>query len=191
MEGKPGKEKSEGFWREMRAGVPHVSHPLRDMGFHSSIPVRALGGLVFRLPHFNRGWPILAFFARVGIHNPYSEGFTGPGGRILLTRFLPEPEVGNPSTVMQVLKQRTAHALLPKRRRRNLRQRNLFGDELPPRVFWQALLRLQCMDGQEARGEALVYASKSGEARARGNARAMALEQLLFLSSRRGPGKGE
>src|ERR1700734_193686 len=77
MEGKPGKEKSEGFWREMRAGVPHVSHPLRDMGFHSSIPVRALGGLVFRLPHFNRGWPILAFFARVGIHNPYSEGFTG------------------------------------------------------------------------------------------------------------------
>jgi hypothetical protein len=93
---------------------------------------------VFRLPHFNRGWPILAFFARVGIHNPYSEGFTGPGGRILLTRFLTEPEVGNPSTVMQVLKQRTAHALLPKRRRRNPRQRNLFGDELPCRVFWQA-----------------------------------------------------
>jgi len=28
-----------------------------------------------------------------------------------------EPEVGTPSTVMQVLKQRTAHALLPKRRR--------------------------------------------------------------------------
>lgn len=51
---------------------------------------------------------------------------------------LTEPEVGTPSTVMQVLKQRTAHALLPKRKRRNLRQRNLFGGEMPRRVFWQA-----------------------------------------------------
>ena len=37
-----------------------------------------------------------------------------------------EPDVGTPSTVMQVLKQRTAHALLPKRRRRDSRQRSLF-----------------------------------------------------------------
>jgi len=51
---------------------------------------------------------------------------------------LTEPEVGNPSTVMQVLKQRTAHALLPKRKRRNSRQRNLFGDEPQRRAFWQA-----------------------------------------------------
>ena len=49
-----------------------------------------------------------------------------------------EPEIGNPSTVMQVLKQRTARALLPKRRRRNPRQGNLFGDEAPRRAFWQA-----------------------------------------------------
>jgi len=48
---------------------------------------------------------------------------------------LTEPEVGNPSTVMQVLKQRTARALLPKRRRRNPRQRELFGEE-PRRAFW-------------------------------------------------------
>ena len=33
---------------------------------------------------------------------------------------LTEPEVGNPSTVMQVLKQRLARALLPKRKRRSL-----------------------------------------------------------------------
>ncbi len=32
-----------------------------------------------------------------------------------------EPEVGSPSKVMQLLKQRTARALLPKRKRRNLR----------------------------------------------------------------------
>ena len=40
-----------------------------------------------------------------------------------------EPEVGNPSTVMQVLKQRSARALLPKRKRSNPRQCNLFGNE--------------------------------------------------------------
>ena len=35
-----------------------------------------------------------------------------------------EPEVGSPSTVMQVVKQRTARALLPKRRRGDARQAN-------------------------------------------------------------------
>ena len=48
-----------------------------------------------------------------------------------------EPDVGRPSTVMQVLKQRTARALLPKRRHRDRRQRKLFGEE-PQRAFWQA-----------------------------------------------------
>ena len=49
-----------------------------------------------------------------------------------------EPEIGTPSTVMQVLKQRTARALLPKRKRQDPRQRSLFGDEPRPRAFWQA-----------------------------------------------------
>lgn len=49
-----------------------------------------------------------------------------------------EPEVKNPSTVMQVLKQRAARALLPRRKRRDPRQRNLFGDEAVHRAFWQA-----------------------------------------------------
>jgi len=48
-----------------------------------------------------------------------------------------EPEVGTVSTVMQVLKQRAAHALLPKRKRKDPRQRELFG-EPPRRAFWQA-----------------------------------------------------
>ena len=47
-----------------------------------------------------------------------------------------EPEIGNPSKVMQVLKQRTARALLPKRR--DPRQRSLFADHSQPRAFWQA-----------------------------------------------------
>ena len=51
---------------------------------------------------------------------------------------LTEPEVGTPSTVMQVLKQRTARALLLKRKRANPRQRNLFGGEPRRREFWQA-----------------------------------------------------
>ena len=49
-----------------------------------------------------------------------------------------EPEVGSPSTVMQVLKQRTARALLPRRKRRDPRQRHLFGEEPAHRAFWQA-----------------------------------------------------
>src|SRR5579864_7562409 len=48
-----------------------------------------------------------------------------------------EPEVGSPSTVMQVVKQRTAHALLPKRKRKDPQQRELF-EEPPRRAFWQA-----------------------------------------------------
>jgi putative transposase len=49
-----------------------------------------------------------------------------------------EPEVGTPSTVMQVLKQRTARALLPKGKRRNPSQRDLLGDASTRRAFWQA-----------------------------------------------------
>ena len=50
---------------------------------------------------------------------------------------LTEPGIGTVSTVMQVVKQRTARALLPRRKRRNPRQRHLFEDE-PKRAFWQA-----------------------------------------------------
>jgi putative transposase len=50
---------------------------------------------------------------------------------------LNEPEVGSPSTVMQVLKQRTAQALLPKRKRSNPRKDEVSGGE-KRRPFWQA-----------------------------------------------------
>jgi putative transposase len=49
-----------------------------------------------------------------------------------------EPEIGTPSTVMQVFKQRTARALLPKTKRRDRRQRALFGEEAVRNPFWQA-----------------------------------------------------
>jgi putative transposase len=49
-----------------------------------------------------------------------------------------EPDMGNPSKVMQVLKQRTARALLPTRKRKDPRQASLFGDQCRPRAFGQA-----------------------------------------------------
>ena len=49
-----------------------------------------------------------------------------------------EPEVGTPSTVMQVLKQRSAWALLPKKKRADTRQSRLFDDAISRRPFWQA-----------------------------------------------------
>ena len=55
-----------------------------------------------------------------------------------------------------------------------------------PRLLAGALLRLQRLDNEEARGETEVYASQSGEARAGRIAGAMALEQLPLLFSRRG-----
>jgi putative transposase len=51
---------------------------------------------------------------------------------------LTKPEIGTPSTVMQLLKQRTACALLPRRKRSDPRQRNLFVGEPQRRAFWQA-----------------------------------------------------
>ncbi len=52
-----------------------------------------------------------------------------------------EPEVGNPSTVMQVLKQRSARALLlktkPKKKRADTRQLRLFDDAISRMPFWQ------------------------------------------------------
>jgi putative transposase len=51
---------------------------------------------------------------------------------------LTEPEVGTPSTVMQVLKQRAARALLPRKKQSDARQRCLFGEPSLRTPFWQA-----------------------------------------------------
>jgi putative transposase len=50
-----------------------------------------------------------------------------------------EAEGGSPSTVMQMLKQRSAYALLPRRKRRDPRQRELFQEE-PRRALAGELL---------------------------------------------------
>jgi putative transposase len=48
------------------------------------------------------------------------------------------PEVGTPSTVMQVVKQRSARAFLPKSKKPDARQANLFGETPARAPFWQA-----------------------------------------------------
>lgn len=105
---------------------------------------------------------------------------------------LTEPEVGTPSTVMQVLKQRTAHAFLPQRERRNPRHATCLKTNQAQSVLAGALLRLQRTDDEEARGEAPVYTSQSSEAGMVGAPEAVAVEQLSFLSfggSRAGEGE--
>jgi putative transposase len=49
-----------------------------------------------------------------------------------------EAEIGKPSTLMQILKQRTARALLPKCKWKDPRQGSLFREDPQPRAFWQA-----------------------------------------------------
>ncbi len=99
---------------------------------------------------------------------------------------LSEPEVGTPSTVMQVLKQRTARALLPKMKPRDPRQIKLFG-EIPARApFWQTRFHDFNVWTEKKRVEkTALHAPQSGEARSDGDTRGLALEQLSLLFSRR------
>jgi putative transposase len=98
-----------------------------------------------------------------------------------------EPEVGTPSTVMQVLKQRSARALLPKRKRTDPRQRNLFGHRKLHRAFWQARFYDFNVWTTKKGVEKLRYMHRNPVKRVtRGVSRAMALEQLSVLSPRGG-----
>jgi REP element-mobilizing transposase RayT len=62
---------------------------------------------------------------------------------------LTEPAVGTPSTIMQVLKQRTARALLPKKKRTDARQRSLFGDASLRTPFWSWEANSELLVGSE------------------------------------------
>ncbi len=70
---------------------------------------------------------------------------------------LSEPEVGTPSTVMQVLKQRTARALLPKNRPRDPRQGKLFGEISARAPFWQTRFHDFNVRTEKKRVEKLRY----------------------------------
>lgn len=83
-----------------------------------------------------------------------------------------KPERGDPSTVMQAIKQGFARRVLNGLRRRRMAAQ-------PP------LLRLQRAHGAQAQGEIALYASESGEAGLGAGSRAVALEQLSELCFRR------
>ena len=106
---------------------------------------------------------------------------------------LTEPEVGTPSTVMQVLKQRTGSRFVVQAQTEEpAPTQSVCRRAQAPSVLAGTLLRLQRMDDEEARGKAQVYASQSTEARPGRCTGGMALEQLSFLSSGRSrAGEGE
>ena len=68
-----------------------------------------------------------------------------------------EPEVGTPSTVMQVLKQRTALALLPKTRPRDARHSKLFRESAVRTPFWSTRFYEFNVWTQKKRVEKLRY----------------------------------
>jgi REP element-mobilizing transposase RayT len=92
-----------------------------------------------------------------------------------------EPEVGTPSTVMQVLKQRTAKTLLPRRKRRDSRQPSFVPTGHGTLILAGEILRFQCVDHEEAGREVEVYAPQSTETRIGGVGETVALEQLPTL----------
>jgi len=98
-------------------------------------PVHAIGGSPFFDSAEPRSLPLLA-----GTDSP-ALPFRGRGYVVMpehIHLLISEPEVGTPSTVMQVLKQRTARALLPKTEAPRTAQIELF-KEAPERApFWQS-----------------------------------------------------
>ena len=96
---------------------------------------------------------------------------------------LTEPEVGTPSTVMQVLKQRTARALLPKKKRRiriSVASSKTTSLRTP---FWQARFYDFNVWTTKKRVEKLRYMHRNPVKRGLAESpEAMGLEQLPFLS---------
>lgn len=78
---------------------------------------------------------------------------------------LSEPEVSTPSTVMQVLKQRTARALLPKVKRRDPRQSKLLEELQERSPFWQARFYDFNVRTEKKRVEKLRYMHRNPVAR--------------------------
>ncbi len=86
-----------------------------------------------------------------------------------------EPEQGDPSVVMKVVKQEFARTV-----HRGERCADQSGAE-PGKGWQRRFYRFQRMDGAQANREATLYAPQSSEARIGGPAGAMAMEQFSLL----------
>jgi hypothetical protein len=98
-----------------------------------------------------------------------------------------EPEVGTPSTVMQVCTQRTARALLAKikasdpRGRANCSATNRRAGHSGKRASIISTSGFQRLEREETGGETEIYAPQSGQTRFGIDAGGLALEQLSAL----------
>ena len=92
-----------------------------------------------------------------------------------------EPKKGNPSKVLQVLKQKTSRALGTKKRTSIDRAANE-----RPSFLATALLRFQRLEREENHTEARIHARKSRCSRISGTPQRLALEQLVILRKGRG-----
>jgi REP element-mobilizing transposase RayT len=112
---------------------------------------------------------------------------------VLSVPVLSVPEVGTPATVMQVLKQRSARALLPKNKPCDPRPIKLFGEISERAPFWQTRFYDFNVRTEKKRVEKLRYMHRNPvKRRPGGGARGLALEELSLLSSRRSwAGAGE
>ena len=96
----------------------------------------------------------------------------------------PPVQVGNPSTVMQALKQRFAQRVVRRRRRTRDHRQGWLGAGSDAGVA-TTVLRFQSLDGTQAHREAALHASQPSEARIGSIAGTVAVEQFSILSVRR------
>jgi REP element-mobilizing transposase RayT len=102
-----------------------------------------------------------------------------------------EPERGDPSIVLQVLKQRFARWLRREQRRQMHPAQQAFWEQ-EVGVWQRRFLRFRSLEPEETAGEAALHAPQSGEAGSGVGAGAVAMEQLSRLcegAMRAGAGK--
>ena len=104
-----------------------------------------------------------------------------------------EPEKGDPSLVMIVLKQRFARRVLSQLRKQRSGQRRLWESPEEKDHFWQRLFYgFNVWSERKRAREVVLHARQSGEAWSGLGTRAVAMEQLPSPCLRRvGPGAGE
>jgi putative transposase len=100
-----------------------------------------------------------------------------------------EPNVGDPSTVMQVLKQRVSRTMHRRRRRRTRSEQKWLWEEAPVRKyqpFWQRrFYDFNVWSAKKKEREDELHALQSGEERAGETSEGLGLEQLSFLFQNR------
>jgi REP element-mobilizing transposase RayT len=102
-----------------------------------------------------------------------------------------EPDVGDPSVVMKVIKERFSRRV-NRRRRQAAGEQGMLWERIREPVWQKAVLRFQCLERAQTGREAALHAPQSSEARTGGASGTMEVEQLprlLLWRSRTGEGE--